>query len=91
MVERRSPKPDVEGSSPSGRDLYKGTRMNETVNNIVSYLRAVKLEWSKVNWPERRQVIAETVFVIVIVFAFTVSVYLMDIIFKAVLGLIPTR
>ena len=23
MVERRSPKPDVEGSSPSGRDLLK--------------------------------------------------------------------
>ena len=23
LVERRSPKPDVEGSSPSGRDLYK--------------------------------------------------------------------
>ncbi len=23
MVERRSPKPDVEGSSPSGRDLTK--------------------------------------------------------------------
>ena len=22
LVERRSPKPDVEGSSPSGRDLY---------------------------------------------------------------------
>lgn len=24
LVERRSPKPDVEGSSPSGRELYKG-------------------------------------------------------------------
>ncbi len=23
LVERRSPKPDVEGSSPSGRELYK--------------------------------------------------------------------
>ncbi len=65
--------------------------MNDTVNNIIAYLKAVRLEWSKINWPERRQVIAETVFVIIIVFAFTVSVYLLDIIFKAVLGLIPTR
>ena len=64
---------------------------NEIVNNIIAYLKAVRLEWSKVNWPERKQVVAETLFVIVIVFAFTVSVYLMDIIFKAVLGLIPTR
>ncbi len=90
MVERRSPKPDVEGSSPSGREL-KGNKMNDTVNNIIAYLKAVRLEWSKINWPERRQVIAETLFVVIIVFAFTVSVYLMDIIFKAVLGLIPTR
>ena len=91
LVERRSPKPDVEGSSPSGRELLKGNKMNDTVNSIIAYLKAVRLEWSKINWPERRQVIAETVFVIVIVFALTVSVYLLDIIFKAVLGLIPTR
>lgn len=65
--------------------------MNETVNKIVAYLKAVRLEWSKVNWPERKQVIAETLFVIVIVFGFTVSVYLLDIIYKAVLGLIPIR
>ena len=55
--------------------------MNDTLNNIIAYLKAVRLEWSKINWPERRQVIAETVFVVIIVFAFTVSVYLLDIIF----------
>jgi len=65
--------------------------MNDTINSIIAYLKAVKLEWGKINWPERRQVVAETIFVVVIVFAFTVSVYLLDIIFKAVLGLIPTR
>ena len=26
LVERRSPKPDVEGSSPSGRELHKGSK-----------------------------------------------------------------
>jgi len=65
--------------------------MNETVNNIITYLKAVRLEWSKITWPERKQVIAETVFVVGIIFVFTVSIYLMDVIFKAVLGLIPTR
>ena len=38
--------------------------------------------------PEKRQVVTETVFVIVIVFVFTLAVYLMDIIFKGLLGLI---
>ncbi len=94
MVERRSPKPDVEGSSPSGRDLkkVKGNKMDNTFNafleSIKTYFRGVRSEWGKINWPEQRQVITETVFVIAIVFVFTVAVYLMDIIFKAVLGLI---
>ena len=60
----------------------------EFINGITSYFKGVKSEWGKISWPERRQVVAETLFVIVIVFVFTVSVYLMDIIFKGLLGLI---
>ena len=62
--------------------------MNNTLNGIIAYLKSVKLEWAKITWPERKQVIAETLAVIVIIFLFTVSVYLIDIIFTAVLGLI---
>ena len=65
--------------------------MNNTLDGIKTYLKSVKLEWAKITWPERRQVIAETVAVVAIVFLFTVAVYLIDIIFKAVLGCIPTR
>ena len=90
MVERRSPKPDVEGSSPSGRELYKRQQMNDTLNEITTYLKSVKLEWAKITWPERKQVVAETFAVLAIVFLFTVAVYLIDIIFKAVLGIIPS-
>ena len=64
--------------------------MNETINSIVAYLKSVKLEWAKITWPERKQVVAETIAVVAIVFLFTVAVYLIDIIFKAILGLIPT-
>ena len=64
--------------------------MNDTMNNIMAYLKSVKLEWAKITWPERRQVIAETFAVVAIIFVFTVAVYLIDIIFKALLGLIPT-
>lgn len=63
-------------------------KIEQLVNSIQSYFRGVRTEWGKINWPERRQVVIETVFVIVIVFVFTVAVYLMDIIFKGLLGLI---
>ena len=62
--------------------------MDKLINSIQTYFRGVKTEWGKISWPERRQVITETVFVIVIVFVFTVSIYLMDIIFRGLLGLI---
>ena len=62
--------------------------MAQTINSIQTYFRGVKTEWGKINWPERRQVVTETVFVIAIVFVFTVAVYLMDIIFKVLLSLI---
>ena len=65
--------------------------MNEFVNSIMTYFRGVRAEWGKVNWPERRQVIAETAFVVIIVTIFTIAVYFMDIIFKGLLDLIPNK
>ncbi|MBR1908444.1 preprotein translocase subunit SecE [bacterium] len=65
--------------------------MNNTVNSIVTYFKGVKSEWSKINWPEKNQIIAETIFVIAIVAVFTVSVYLIDLVFKGLLGLIPMK
>ena len=62
--------------------------MNETVETIKTYFKGVKAEWSKVSWPEKKQVIFETLSVIVIVFVFTVAIYLMDLIFKYLLGFI---
>jgi len=62
--------------------------MNETTEAIKAYFKGVKTEWGKVSWPERRQVIFETLSVIVIVFVFTVAIYIMDLIFKGLLSLI---
>ncbi len=62
--------------------------MDKFINSLQTYFRGVRAEWGKISWPERKQVITETVFVIIIVFVFTVAVYLMDIIFKGLLGLI---
>lgn len=62
--------------------------LSNMTNSIRIYFRGVRTEWGKISWPEKRQVVAETLFVIVIVFVFTLAIYLMDIIFKGLLGLI---
>ncbi len=62
--------------------------MDKFINSVKTYFRGVKTEWGKISWPERRQVVTETIFVIVIVFVFTVAIYLMDIIFKGLFGLL---
>ena len=55
---------------------------------IITYFKGVKNEWSKVSWPTKKQVLVETVIVLIVVTFFTLAVYFMDIIFKALLGLI---
>ncbi len=62
--------------------------MNEAMESIKAYFKGVKAEWGRISWPERQQIVAETMSVIVIVFVFTVAIYCMDLIFKGLLGLI---
>ncbi len=62
--------------------------MNEMMESIKTYFKGVKAEWGRISWPERRQIIAETVSVIVIVFFFTVAIYCIDLLFKGLLSLI---
>ena len=75
----------------ASRSNLKVEMMNNTINSIVTYLKGVKSEWSKIIWPEKNQVIAETAFVVAIVAIFTISVYLIDLVFKGLLGLIPIK
>ena len=57
-------------------------------NKFVEYFKGVKSEWGKVTWPDRKQVISLTMIVIVIVFAFTIYTYALDIIYEWILKLI---
>ena len=61
---------------------------NDTKKEIMNYFKGVKTEWGKVSWPTKKQVLVETVIVLIVVTFFTLAVYFMDIIFKALLGLI---
>ena len=54
--------------------------------SVISYFRGVKTEWGKITWPEKNQVVVETCFVVAIVFIFTVFIYVVDIIFNALLA-----
>lgn len=65
------------------------TNNNETIQALVTYFKGVRTEWGKIDWPEKQQVIAETIFVVGIIASLTIAVYVMDIVFKAILGLIP--
>ncbi len=56
-----------------------------TENKFTEYFKGVKSEWGKITWPERKQVIAQTLIVLVIVIAFTIYTYGLDILFKGIL------
>ena len=62
--------------------------MNEMIESIKVYFRGVKAEWGRISWPEKKQIIAETISVIIIVAVFTVGIYLLDLLFKGLLSLI---
>ena len=66
----------------------KNNQQNDFSSAITTYFKGVKAEWSKVSWPTKGQVIGETGIVLAVVIFFTLVVYFMDIIFKALLGLI---
>ncbi len=57
-----------------------------TKNAMAAYFRGVRTEWGKITWPEKHQVVVETAFVVGVVFVFTVFIYVVDIIFNAILS-----
>ena len=47
-------------------------------NSILSFLKGVRTEWGKITWPEKHQVVVETIFVVSIVTIFTVFIFIID-------------
>ena len=67
------------------------TKQNQDFKEAVkAYFKSVKLDWGKITWPGKQQVIVETIYVIIITAIFTIFVLaldtIIDVIFKA-LGL----
>jgi preprotein translocase subunit SecE len=92
MVERRSPKPHVGGSSPSWpasrrveicgakpmKDFFD--KLRNKFRNIIDFLKDTRKELNNVSWPGRREVTGTTVVVIASVFFFGFFLFIIDII-----------
>ena len=51
---------------------------------IVEYFKGIKSEWGKITWPDRKQVVMQTMVVLVIVICFTIYTYGIDVILKEI-------
>ncbi len=58
-------------------------------DNVTTYLKGVRAEWDKITWPGKRQIGIETLIVLGVVFFFTLIVYIYDVLFEFLFGLIP--
>ena len=85
MVEHRSPKPRVVGSSPPSR-AKKETDMN-IIKTFIDYCKACYDELAhKTTWPTRKELTQSAVLVLTASLIIAVVVWLMDVVFKTVMS-----
>ena len=83
MVERRSPKPEVGGSSPSAPAKKKWI-----MKNPVKFLQDVKQEAFKVTWPTGKETLQGTLMVAAMAIIASIFFLLLDQFFQFILGII---
>jgi len=55
------------------------TEKTESVNEkVTNFFKGVRSEWGKITWPDKQQVVAETIYVIIIVTIFTTMILFID-------------
>ena len=87
MVERRSPKPEAEGSSPyapANNELFKKVDMK----NPIKFIQEVKQEAFKVSWPTRKETIQGSLMVVAMAIIAAIFFLLLDQILKFFLELV---
>jgi preprotein translocase subunit SecE len=72
---RPAPKP-VKAAAPR--------RMPAVVERVTTYLREVRVELTRVNWPTRRELVSMTIVVVVVLLALSVYLGLFDYIYTVV-------
>ena len=93
MVERRSPKPRVEGSNPSGPAIYFAQLNNKeakVVEKLKTALREARAELNKITWPGKQQIWYSTLVVIFVTLVVATYLGIVDLIltgiFSKILG-----
>lgn len=49
-------------------------------DSLITYFKGVRSEWFKITWPDRQQILHETLIVIVVTAFVTLVIYLIDLI-----------
>ncbi len=98
MVELRSPKPSVGGSSPSTRAIFfyhngfretpERQKNNYMKDKIINFFLDIYKEMKKVTWPKKKELVDFTKIVLVTMLIFAVIVYLIDQGISKLLGLL---
>ena len=83
MVERRSPKPEAEGSSPSAPAKFRGI-----MKNPIKFFQEVKQEAFKVTWPTWKETLQGALMVFVMAVVMSLFFLLLDQILKFFLELL---
>ena len=84
MVERRSPKPEAEGSSPSAPANIKQMNMK----NPIKFIQEVKQEAFKVSWPTSKETVPGSLMVAAMAIIASLFFLLLDQILKFFLEII---
>ncbi len=84
MVERRSPKPEAEGSSPSA----PANLSLDIMRNPIKFLQEVKQEAFKVTWPTWKETIQGALMVFVMAVVMSLFFLLLDQVLKFFLELL---
>jgi preprotein translocase subunit SecE len=82
LVEQRSPKPQVGGSSPSWRaEIWKGFMKDK----IIAFFQDVVKEMKKVTWPTKEELLESTKVVIVVCIVLALFTYVIDMLISQVM------
>ena len=79
MVERRSPKPEAEGSSPSAPANFS---CNKIMKNPIKFIQEVKQEAFKVSWPTWKETLQGALMVFLMALVMSLFFLLLDQVLK---------
>ena len=85
MVERRSPKPEAEGSSPSAP---ANNLKNLDMKNPIKFIQEVKQEAFKVTWPTWKETLQGALMVLIMAVVMSIFFLLLDQILKFFLDIL---